>query len=129
LVISGSTRSQRPIFEMGSGRYTANPDLVISKGAEVLAIGDVKYKSWSGSASADDIYQLLVHAAAFRCSLAFLIFPGESLEIHDLGLASTGCRTWVVVVDVCKVDEHLGKFLSTLGPAMGMTETILTATR
>jgi 5-methylcytosine-specific restriction endonuclease McrBC regulatory subunit McrC len=129
LDVNDSARSQKLIFKTEHGKYTANPDLVISNAAAVLAIGDVKYKSWSGSASADDIYQLLVHAATFRSSVGFLVFPGENLEIHDLGFSSTGCRTWLLVVDARLLDKHLKQSFLSMGLLPATTASVLTGTR
>jgi 5-methylcytosine-specific restriction endonuclease McrBC regulatory subunit McrC len=129
LSVTGSPRPQKPIFATEPVKYTANPDLVIGNGSAVVGIGDVKYKSWSGAASADDIYQLLVHAATFGSSVGFLVFPGESLEIHELGFSSTGCRTWLFVVDVRALEEHLKNSFSVLGLTPTMSANLRTGTR
>lgn len=95
-------RDRKPpikVFTLVEDMYRANPDLVIESAASMVAVGDVKYKLWTGTAGHDDIYQLLVHAAAFRAPAAFLIFPGEGFSAQDLGVSATGCRTWVFTVD------------------------------
>lgn len=103
------------IFANEAQQFRANPDLVLVGQQGAAAIGDVKYKIWTGSASASDVYQLLVHAAAFKTGTAFLVFPHREFFARDLGISATGCRTWLFAVDVLKLPEHLGLALQRLG--------------
>ena len=64
----------------------------------VQAIGDVKYKMWDGSASNPDVYQL--HAATYRATTAFLVFPHDAFIARDLGTSATGCRKGLFAVDI-----------------------------
>ena len=111
------------VFEKVAEEYKANPDLVLSLPSGVEAVGDVKYKVWTGSASPPDIYQLLVHASAYKADTAFLIFPHDAFVARDLGPSATGCRTWLFAVDVRKLKEHLLAALNMmdLGPSQLQT--------
>ena len=102
------------IFELEEREFRAYPDLVI-KADEAHAIGDVKYKHWTGSASASDLYQLLVHASAFETDCCFLVFPAESYSARFLGSAVTGSLTWLFAVDVRHLDRDLGVALDVMG--------------
>jgi hypothetical protein len=90
-------------------------DLLVTRDGSVKAVGDVKYKEWAGGADASDLYQLLVHAAAFSSPLAFLVFPGERFAARSLGTATTGCATWLFSVDVRRLRGDLATVLSTMG--------------
>jgi len=98
-VRSGRERS-RPIFSTQANLYRANPDLVLTQQNVVCAVGDVKYKSWTGLAIADDIYQLLVHTMTFEATKAFLIYPNDRFESVYLGTSSTGFPVWLFAVDL-----------------------------
>jgi len=96
-----------PVFRR-PGELRAFPDIVVSEATgAVRAIGDTKYKVWGGSEKPSDIYQLLVHAAAFNAPVGFLIYPHHELSLHDLGDAATGCRVTAVGVDVRRLREDL----------------------
>ena len=103
-----------PIFDTESQEFRANPDLVIRTTGVVSGVGDVKYKNWSGSAKASDIYQLLVHAAAFGGSIAFLVFPHDKYELRHLGVSATGCATWLAGIDVRNLDEDIRQLLTNI---------------
>jgi 5-methylcytosine-specific restriction endonuclease McrBC regulatory subunit McrC len=90
-----------PIFELVQDEHRAEPDLLVRSNAEgVMAVGDVKYKDWSGAPAAADLYQLLVHAATYDAALGFLIYPHDRYEFRHLGESSTGCDTWLFAGDV-----------------------------
>lgn len=105
---------ERRIFDKAGDEYKANPDLVLSQPEGVKAIGDVKYKAWNGAAAQPDIYQLLVHAATYHASIAFLVYPHEAFEVRELGVHND-IRTWLFAVDVRKLEEHLLLALKTMG--------------
>lgn len=91
----------------------ANPDLVVRRiDTKRVMAGDVKYKRWSGSPKAADVYQLLVHASAFNAQRAFLIYPGDSFETVEFGTASTGAAMTAYTLDVrdlpCQIARLLG---------------------
>jgi hypothetical protein len=88
--------------------------------AEVF-VGDVKYKQWAGVPGASDVYQLLVHAAAFDSGKAFLVFPFEEFDARSLGDAVTGASVTTYGVDVRELDDHVEHILNDLGavPALG----------
>lgn len=92
----------------------ADPDLVIGSASRPLAVGDVKYKEWTASAEESDIYQLLVHARAFACDKAFLVFPHDRFDFKFLGLAATGAQTWLFAVDIRLLRQGLVKCLETM---------------
>lgn len=114
LNVTNGAQESRPIFGSSQGEYTANPDLVLRGGGSVVAIGDVKYKQWSGAAAASDIYQLLVHAASFRSDLCFLVYPHDRHEAVWLGSSSTGCQTWLFAMDVLHLDVGLREALAAM---------------
>ena len=99
------------IFSSLPEELRAHPDLVVHHQGEFFAVGDVKYKNLIGRPDEDDIYQLLVHAAAFRTDVAFLVYPSDSFSSSDLGLSATGCRTWVFEVDIRNMGEDLERVL------------------
>jgi 5-methylcytosine-specific restriction endonuclease McrBC regulatory subunit McrC len=105
---------ERRIFDKAGDEYKANPDLVLSRSEGVKAIGDVKYKAWSGSAGQPDIYQLLVHAATYRAPIAFLVYPHDAFEVRELGVHND-TRTWLFAVDVRKLEDHLLLALRAMG--------------
>jgi 5-methylcytosine-specific restriction endonuclease McrBC regulatory subunit McrC len=116
----------RRVFEEASGEFRAHPDLVLTpiEGSTVAA-GDVKYKTWSATARAPDLYQLLVHASAFESPVCFLIFPGDTFDFRYLGRSTTGVLTWLFAVDVRNLTEDLRQVLLEIGnrPGKGLTFT------
>lgn len=116
------TRGRKPpVFPQTTMEFKG-ADLLIARDGVVRAVGDVKYKKWSGSADAADLYQLLVHAAAFSSPLAFLVFAGEEFVAQSLGLAATGCATWVFSVDIRRLRDDLAAMLEAIDlGAMGRT--------
>jgi 5-methylcytosine-specific restriction endonuclease McrBC regulatory subunit McrC len=107
VVVRKGTEQPRAIFVADATLYKANPDLVLAHLDRVCGVGDVKYKSWSGMANADDIYQLLVHTAAFGATKAFLIYPHDCFECVYLGASSTGSSVWLFAVDVRNLDHSI----------------------
>ena len=103
------------VFERVRVEYIAHPDLVISQVGGVEAVGDVKYKNWGGSAAGGDVYQLLVHAAAFQCRRAFLVFPSDGYEVRRLGDAATGCDVTFFTVDVRNLHRDVDLLIADLG--------------
>jgi hypothetical protein len=99
-------RSIRPAIFPALGIQRAEPDLVLGTAPEAV-VGDVKYKDWSGSADASDLYQLLVHARAFDANRCFLVFPSDGYDEVSLGRAVTGADTWLFAVDVRDLDSGL----------------------
>jgi 5-methylcytosine-specific restriction endonuclease McrBC regulatory subunit McrC len=111
LVLRGRDEQHR-VF---SGEYEAHPDLVVRCGGNVFAVGDVKYKDWHGSATASDVYQLLVHASSFGSSRAFLVYPSDRFEVRSLGRSATGAETWFFGVDVRDLQTGIELVAETLG--------------
>jgi 5-methylcytosine-specific restriction endonuclease McrBC regulatory subunit McrC len=108
-------------------KLTANPDLVLTRHAAVVAIGDLKYKylaaaNWIRDVKAADLYQLLVHAAAFHAPISFLIYPDQAFEVCDLGNSVTGCRTFVFKVDVRSLPQSLTKAMEVMRLLPGKEE-------
>lgn len=121
-VVSSGRSAPLPIFPSKPDVFRANPDLVVRliDTAEVF-VGDVKYKQWAGVPGASDVYQLLVHAAAFDSGKAFLVFPFEEFDARSLGDAVTGASVTTYGVDVRELDDHVEHILNDLGavPALG----------
>jgi len=84
----------------------ADPDIVVGK-RPASAVGDVKYKTWEGTAAASDLYQLLVHSATFGSTDAFLVYPSDRFEEVNLGTSSTGCGTRLFALDVRNVPRDV----------------------
>jgi len=105
-VTSASVIGTRPIFQKEKRELRANPDLVVSH-REVVAIGDVKYKDLNNSGVHSDIYQLLAHAAAFKCNKCFLVFPGSTMKIRKLGISATGAAAWIFEVPLDDLETSL----------------------
>jgi hypothetical protein len=118
---------RRRMFRGGSDTSSTQPDLVVHGDGAVAAVGDVKYKAlWrfddvDGSRrerkqDRSDLYQVLVHAASLDCDRAFLVFPSDADYLcRYLGVAATGCRTWVVRVRPTRLVDDLTRFLEEIG--------------
>jgi hypothetical protein len=106
----------RRMFTKGSDTSRTYPDLVIHAGTDVLAVGDVKYKTLAASTGEEedadddrlwelrikegrpDLYQVLVHAASLESSKAFLVYAGDSVALRYPGVAATGAATWTAQI-------------------------------
>lgn len=106
-------RHRRYVLPVGDV-YRANPDLTIGP-TPCLAVGDVKYKTWTGSADASDVYQLLSHARALESTSAFLVYPHDADDVVDLGSTSDGIRTRLFAVDIRDLDAGSRRLLVELG--------------
>jgi len=104
------------LFGLERREHRAYPDLVLQNDRRdrTLAVGDVKYKEWSGSAVPADLYQLLVHAAAFKAGNCFLLYPSDQFEMRALGESVTGTKTWLFSIDVRSIDLDLEKVLDVM---------------
>jgi 5-methylcytosine-specific restriction endonuclease McrBC regulatory subunit McrC len=102
-------KSPLAIFDVERNEYRANPDIVVVSPSEHIAVGDVKYKVFDGSAEAGDVYQLLVHAEAFGASKAFLIFPSDSFTCRTLGASRQGIDTFFFGVRLTYLADDLRK--------------------
>jgi hypothetical protein len=88
-VRNGKSESRHVFPGPADESLDASPDLLVAVPAG-LVVGDVKYKDWTGQATASDLYQLLVHTATFEAKEAFLVFPGDRYESRDMGPSSLG---------------------------------------
>lgn len=105
----------RGIFRGEKGRYGANPDIVVTGSGGRVTVGDVKYKNWTGEAAASDIYQLLVHTAAFAGTVCFLVYPHNEYQATWLGEAVTGTNTWLFALDVGNLGDGVARMADALG--------------
>lgn len=88
------------LFDHETGRYRANPDVVIRRGKEVIAIGDAKYKDFSEWPLSADVHEIIAHAAAYDAPVAILFYPSETgFSVRSFGQAVTGCRLWAFGID------------------------------
>jgi hypothetical protein len=113
----------------GTGTLGADPDLVIGN-PPAVAVGDVRYKAWEGTAKPRDLYQLRVHAATFGTDEAFLVYPSDGFQEVDLARSSTGCRTRIFAIDVRDVQSHLRRVFESVsgersGRSAGASDAIL----
>jgi 5-methylcytosine-specific restriction endonuclease McrBC regulatory subunit McrC len=93
---------------------------VISSTAGILAVGDVKYKDigreqWARKIKRADLYQLLLHGAAYTAPVCFLVYPHDRFLEHELGRSVTGSRTWAFAIDVKDLSGGLRKAAETMG--------------
>jgi 5-methylcytosine-specific restriction endonuclease McrBC regulatory subunit McrC len=108
-----------PIFANVSNQFRAFPDLVLRRQEAVIAIGDMKYKKWSGLATSglhDDLYQLLVHAAAHETKVALLVYAHDEFDRIHLGMSATGADTWAFAVNVRNLRNDLARLWSVARP-------------
>lgn len=103
----GEQRAQ--VFTGRRSAFMADPDIVIQSPSGSI-VADAKYKTMSESTAHSDLYQLLVHAAAFGAERAFLVFPGSECAVRALGTSVTGVDTYLCAVrlgdlraDVCSI--------------------------
>lgn len=117
-VIKGSTVGAG-VFPTSPGLEPADPDIVIYAPTETH-VGDVKYKDWERAAGTRaDLYQLLVHAAAFDGDTSFLIYPHHKFEAVELGDAVTESDCWLFAVDVRNVASGVRAVAEMLGISLG----------
>lgn len=113
--VSHGRKDPLPIFSGSTSDFRANPDLVIRSDGKTLVVGDVKYKTWDGTAGQSDVYQLLVHAATFAAPAAFLVFPDERFAQRSMGMSATGQSTELFAVNVRNLDADLRRLLVAMG--------------
>lgn len=74
--------------------YVADPDIVARAGQHIVLVGDCKYKDLDGRPSHQDVYQLVAHCAALRCSNGLLVYPvsdvAEGPSLNSLGTTRSG---------------------------------------
>lgn len=92
----------------------ADPDILLLQSEEVVGIGDAKYKNWSGRPERSDVYQLLVHAAAFRSPVSFLAFGSDEFRTAFLGHSVTGTSVHAYALDISDLDTCVNAMLSDL---------------
>ena len=113
-VYSGAVRSQ-PVFVERPCAKRARPDLVVAHQDGRVIVGDVKYKNWSRGVAASDLYQLLVHTAAFSGDRSFLAFPNDEYHAIRLGRAVTGTDTWLFALDLVNLPQSVSRMVQELG--------------
>lgn len=113
--ITKPTTDAPHIFSGLQDLYTANPDLVVAVGGTPAAIGDVKYKPWTGTPEHGDIYQLQVHTSTIGGPNAFLIYPHDVYQAMPLGSSRMVNKTWAFAVDVRTLDVGLRAAMVSLG--------------
>jgi 5-methylcytosine-specific restriction endonuclease McrBC regulatory subunit McrC len=123
---NGSVRNGRsvpmPIFPEGAIHYGAHPDFVIWSSSPNCVIGDAKFKVPQEKVAPSDLYQILAHASAFAAKDAFLVYPHDSFEVYDLGVAATGTRLWLFKVDVRNLKSSLEQLLSLVLPTIAFDQ-------
>jgi 5-methylcytosine-specific restriction endonuclease McrBC regulatory subunit McrC len=103
------------VFPTSPGLAPADPDIVIYA-MQTTHVGDVKYKDWERAAGARaDLYQLLVHAAAFDGGSSFLVYPHDKFEAVELGDAVTGSTCSLFAIDVRDVASSVRRCVARLG--------------
>lgn len=108
--------SRPALFEPDPGRYRANPDFVVQEHDTAIAIGDAKYKHFQGWPNSADVHELIAHAAAYKASTAFFVFPTEKkLLAKNLGVSATGCDVWAFGIRFDRFDDDLKSLLRMTG--------------
>lgn len=125
LAVTGPVR--RPsLFDPDPGRYQANPDIVVSHEGATIAIGDAKYKEFTGWPAAADVHELLSHASAYQAPKAFFVFPHEERFVcSKLGRAATGCEVWAFGITFDRFQDDLSTVLSLTGLIEELPETVV----
>ena len=70
--VSDGNKEGRSTLFSDNIKYDAKPDLVIGSTGNVMALGEVKYKT---KLAEDDRYQLIAHASAYGVRRAFFVTP------------------------------------------------------
>lgn len=91
-----------------------DPDIVLLQSAEVVGVGDAKYKSWSETPARSDIYQLLVHGAAFSSPVCFLAYASDEYRPLVLGHSVTGAAVHAYALDITDLEAGVSAMLSDL---------------
>ena len=112
--VSGPDRGAS-LFIGPPSRYPANPDVVVRCDGRV-AILDAKYKDRTDAPSADEVYQLVAHAAASGADRAALLYPSDGLAAWiPLGPSVTGCMVWAFGVDLRRPRQSIKEALEIMG--------------
>lgn len=92
----------------------ADPDLVLIQDGGVVGVGDAKYKAWTGDPARADLYQLLVHGAAFASPVCFLVYAHDSFASSFVGQSVTGAATYAFALDVHDLTDGVQRMLEEL---------------
>ena len=111
-------RAKRPVFEERPSQYGAQPDVILTHSDGRVVVGDVKYKDWTHGVVASDLYQLLVHTAAFSGAQSFLAFPSNEYVAVRLGKAVTNTDTWLFALDLTDLRQSVSRMVWDLGIAL-----------
>lgn len=112
-ILDGSALVSRPLsrpslFRPSSGRYRANPDIVIRHHSGSISIADAKYKDFSDWPSSADVHEVISHAAAYGADKALLFFPDDSsVGIRSFGCAATGCSLWAAGISFDQPEKDI----------------------
>lgn len=121
--ISDAKPHERRVFAGLPTKFRANPDVVLASDTGFPAIGDAKYKQWPGiedSLSAhSDIYQLLVHTAAYESHVAFLVYPHDSNEFRELLDSATSCDVLIAGLDISDLESGAAELLKRVEGLIG----------
>lgn len=87
------------VFE-AEHKYRAQPDLVVWRGASPIAILDAKYKDPDALPSNADLYQLAVHAEAWKVRRTALVYPATANASRRLGVTALNIAVDSMTLDV-----------------------------
>lgn len=93
---------------------TATPDIVLLQEGQTVGIGDAKYKVPEHKPARSDIYQLIVHAAAFNSSVCFLAYPSDHFGSQFFGETVTGAEVHTYKLDVGDLEGSVLSMLEDL---------------
>jgi 5-methylcytosine-specific restriction enzyme subunit McrC len=70
------------VADNGTNRFATRPDIVVSRGAELMLIIDTKWKRLTGAiddprrgVGQADVYQMMAYSQVYRCSRLMLLYP------------------------------------------------------
>ena len=119
LIAKKGSDFDRYLFQDSShGRL--EPDIVLLQDDEVVGIGDAKYKILLDHPRPSDMYQLLVHGAAFNSPLCFLAFASDEYRPIIYGQSATGAIVHAYALDVSDFENSVKAMLSDLDAPVAM---------
>lgn len=110
---------KRQLFER-SLRHPLHPDLLLKAQEKIIAVGDVKYKSWSEAGDRDDLNQLVVYMGAYQAPGGFLVYPGDQFDVRVFGATSVHAwpnNVWLFGVRVGALEDDLRQVLHIITPS------------
>lgn len=113
LSVAKGSDFNRSIFRPPA-HQAAHPDIVLLQDGQAVGVGDAKYKVWHERPVRSDLYQLLVHSAAFGSSVSFLAYASDQYSCKVLGESVTGAEVHTYALDVSDLETSVEMMLENL---------------